>query len=45
VLDTPEGWLGVTGGELVASRTSGGRTRSEFRMTRPGKFITAVVAG
>jgi len=43
VLDTPEGWLGVTGGEQVASRTSGGRTRSEFRMTRPGKFITAVV--
>jgi hypothetical protein len=43
VLDTPEGWLGVTGGEQVASRTSGGRTRSEFRMARPGKFITAVV--
>jgi hypothetical protein len=43
VLDAPEGWLGVTGGEQVGSRTTAGRTRSEFRMTRPGKFITAVV--
>jgi hypothetical protein len=43
VLDTPEGWLGVTGGEQVALRTTGGRTRAEFRLTRPGKFITAVV--
>jgi hypothetical protein len=43
VLDTPEGWLGVTGGERVSLRTAGGRTRAEFRMARPGKFITAVV--
>ena len=43
VLDTPEGWLAVTGGEQVSSRTSGGRTRSEFRMARPGKFLTAIV--
>jgi hypothetical protein len=43
VLDTPEGWLAVTGGEQVSSRTSGGRTRSEFRMARPGKFLTVIV--
>jgi hypothetical protein len=41
--DTPEGWLAVTGGELVAQRTEGRRTRTEFRLTQPGKFVTAVV--
>ncbi len=41
--DTPAGWLAVTGGELVSSRTEGGRTRSEYRIDQPGKFITAVV--
>jgi hypothetical protein len=41
--DTPAGWLAVTGGELVSSRTEGGRTRGEYRLDRPGKFITAVV--
>ncbi len=42
-LDVPEGWLGVTGGELVESRTDGGRTRSEYRLEQPGKFVTAIV--
>jgi hypothetical protein len=43
VLETPAGWLGLTGGELVASRTEGGRTRSEYRLEQPGKFVTAIV--
>lgn len=42
-LDVPEGWLGVTGGELVEARTEGGRSRAEYRLDQPGKFITAVV--
>jgi hypothetical protein len=42
-LDVPAGWLGVTGGELVSSRTGEGRTRSEYRLGQPGKFLTAVV--
>jgi hypothetical protein len=42
-LDTPAGWLGVTGGELVSSRSEAGRTRSEYRLAQPGKFITAIV--
>ena len=41
--DTPAGWLAVTGGELVSSRTEGGRTRAEYRIDEPGKFITAIV--
>jgi hypothetical protein len=41
--DTPEGWLAVTGGELVSVRREAGRTRAEYRLDRPGKFITAVV--
>jgi hypothetical protein len=42
-LDTPAGWLGVTGGELVSTRTEEGRTRAEYRLAEPGKFITAIV--
>jgi Peptidase family M1 domain len=42
-LDVPEGWLGVTGGELVSIRTEGGRTRSEYRLDQPGKFVTVLV--
>jgi peptidase M1-like protein len=41
--ETPEGWLAVTGGELVSTHTEGGRTRAEYRLERPGKFVTAVV--
>jgi hypothetical protein len=41
--DTPEGWLAVSGGELVSSTTAGGRTRAEYRMARPGKFLTTIV--
>jgi hypothetical protein len=42
-LDAPEGWLAVTGGELVGIRTEDRRVRSEFRLRQPGKFVTAVV--
>ena len=42
-METPAGWLGVTGGELVSLRTEGGRTRAEFRLEQPGKFVTAIV--
>jgi hypothetical protein len=41
--DTPEGWLMVTGGELVGVRTFAGRTRTEYRLAQPGKYLTAVV--
>ncbi|HSD28797.1 MAG TPA: M1 family aminopeptidase [Vicinamibacteria bacterium] len=42
-LDVPEGWLAVTGGELVSVRTEAGRTRAEYRLDQPGKFVTALV--
>jgi hypothetical protein len=42
-LDVPSGWLGVTGGTLVGVRTEDGRTRAEFRLEQPGKFVTALV--
>ena len=42
-LETPDGWLAVTGGELVAARSTGGRTRAEYRIAQPGKFVTAIV--
>jgi hypothetical protein len=42
-LDTPEGWLGVTGGELVSRKADGRRVRTEFRSAQPGKFLTAIV--
>ena len=42
-LDTPAGWLGVTGGDLVSARTQGGRTRAEYELQQPGKFVTAIV--
>ncbi|MGE5127690.1 MAG: M1 family metallopeptidase, partial [Betaproteobacteria bacterium] len=42
-LDTPEGWLAVTGGELRSLHTEARRTRAEFRLSQPGKFMTAVV--
>ena len=41
--DTPEGWLGVTGGELTSLRTEAGRARTEYRLAAPGKFLTAIV--
>jgi hypothetical protein len=41
--ETPEGWLAVTGGELVSSRTAAGRTRTEYRLAEPGKYLTAIV--
>jgi hypothetical protein len=42
-LDVPEGWLGVTGGALVSTHTEAGRTRAEYRLDEPGKFVTALV--
>ena len=42
-LDTPEGVLAVTGGELVSTRTSEGRVRSEYRLKEPGKYFSAIV--
>ncbi len=41
--DTPEGWLGVTGGELRSLSTEAKRTRAEYRLSQPGKYLTAVV--
>ena len=41
--DTPEGWLAVTGGELVGTQSALGRTRTEYRLAQPGKFLTTVV--
>ncbi len=41
--DTPEGWLMVTGGQLVGVRSFAGRTRTEYRLAEPGKYLTAVV--
>jgi aminopeptidase N len=41
--DTPEGWIAVTGGELLSSRTEAGRVRAEYRLKQPGKYVTAVV--
>jgi hypothetical protein len=42
-IESPAGWLGVTGGELVSLRTEAGRTRAEYRLEQPGKFVTAIV--
>jgi len=42
-VDTPEGWLAVTGGDLLSSRTEGGRVRSEYLLQQPGKYLTAIV--
>jgi len=42
-IESPAGWLGVAGGELVSLRTEGGRTRAEYRLEQPGKFVTALV--
>jgi hypothetical protein len=41
--DTPEGWIAVTGGELLSSRTEDGRVRAEYRLKEPGKYVTALV--
>jgi len=41
--DTPEGWLAVTGGELVGTHGATGRTHTEYRLAEPGKFLTAIV--
>jgi hypothetical protein len=42
-LETPDGWLAVSGGELVSATSSGGRTRAEYRLAQPGKFLTTIV--
>jgi hypothetical protein len=42
-LDTPDGFVAITGGELLSSRTSEGRRRTEYRLREPGKYFTAVV--
>jgi hypothetical protein len=42
-IETPAGWLGVTGGELLSLRTEENLTRAEYRLEQPGKFVTAVV--
>jgi hypothetical protein len=41
--DTPDGWRAVSGGELVSATSAGGRTHAEYRMARPGKFLTTIV--
>jgi hypothetical protein len=41
--DTPEGWIAVTGGELLSSRTEAGRVLAEYRLQQPGKYVTAIV--
>lgn len=41
--DTPAGWLAVSGGELVSASSAAARTRSEYRLTQPGKFVTTIV--
>ncbi len=41
--DTPDGWLAVTGGELVGTQSFAGRNRTEYRLAQPGKFLTAIV--
>ncbi len=43
VFDTPDDWLAVTGGELVSSRSASGRSRTEYRLAEPGKYVTAIV--
>ncbi len=43
VLDTPEGWLAVTGGQLRSLTTETGRTRTEYLLSEPGKFLTVIV--
>jgi hypothetical protein len=42
-LETPEGWLAVTSGDLVTLRRDEGRVLAEYRLTTPGKYFTAVV--
>ena len=42
--DTPEGWLAVTGGELVGPRSAPWtHPHVEYRLAEPGKFLTAIV--
>lgn len=41
--DTPDGFLAVTGGELVSTRTMEDRVDTEYRLAQPGKYFTAVV--
>ncbi len=43
VLETPLGWLAVSGGALVSASSTASRTRAEYRMKEPGKFITTIV--
>jgi len=42
-IETPAGWLGVSGGDLVSSKTEDGRTHAEYRLEQPGKFVTVIV--
>jgi hypothetical protein len=41
--DTPEGFLAVTGGELVSTRTLDDRVDTEYRLAQQGKYFTAIV--
>jgi Peptidase family M1 domain len=41
--DTPAGFLAVTGGQLVSTRTMEDRVDTEYRLEQPGKYFTAVV--
>lgn len=41
--DVPQGFAVVTGGQLLASRTEGDRTISQYSLERPGKYYS--VAG
>jgi hypothetical protein len=43
VFETPDGWLAVSGGTLVSATSAAGRTRTEYRMAQPGKFLTTIV--
>lgn len=42
-LDTPLGFTAVTGGERLFARVDGERTRSEYRLSEPGKYFTVVI--
>jgi len=41
--EVPPGFAALTGGTRVTNRTDDGRGIFEYRQTRPGKYITAVV--
>ena len=41
--DVPAGEMAVAGGQLLAVRTEGGRTKVEYRQDRPAKYITVAL--